>query len=203
MNYPSFFDDIPWITVYDPLAGFLGTTANGLIEYRYLDAAKLAGHSCPTVASAYWMTRLALKALYGDELPSRGGVRVEFAERRDAGVTGVMGSVVQLLTGAAGDEGFKGLSGIFFRNGLMAFGMGGDRQIRFTQRESMSRVDVTVDLSKIPMPRELPVLMQRCLSGGADEAENLQFRTLWQERVRCLIQDHGEDPDVFKVIQCR
>ncbi len=203
MNYPSFFDDIPGITMYDPLAGFLGTTTDGLIEYRYLDAVKLAGHSCPTVASAYWSTRLALKSLYGDEIPGRGGVRVEFAEARDAGVTGVMGGVVQLLTGAAGDEGFKGLSGIFFRNGLMAFGVGGDRQIRFTQRESMSRVDVTVDLSKIPMPRELPVLMQRCLSGEADGAENLQFRTLWQERVRSLILDHGEDPDVFKLVQGR
>ena len=203
MNYPSFFDDIPAITVYDPLAGFLGATAGGIIEYRYLDAVKLAGHSCPTVASAYWMTRLGLKALYGDELPSRGGVRAEFSEQRDAGVTGVVASVVQLLTGAAGDEGFKGLSGIFFRNGLMAFGMSGDRQIRLVQRETLSRVDISADLSKIPAPRELHMLMRRCLSGEADSAENMQFRELWQERVRCLILDHGEDPDVFNVVHAR
>ena len=49
MEYPEFFNDVPGIVVCDPLAGFLGATKDGLIEYRYIDAVKLAGHSCPTV----------------------------------------------------------------------------------------------------------------------------------------------------------
>lgn len=52
MHYPAFFDDVPAIRLYDPLAEFLGAVDDGVIEYRYLDAVKLAGHSCPTVASA-------------------------------------------------------------------------------------------------------------------------------------------------------
>ena len=203
MNYPSFFDDIPSVTVYDPLAGFLGATRGGIIEYRYLDAVKLAGHSCPTVASAYWMTRLALKSLYGEELPCRGGVRVVFPTARDAGVTGVMANVVQLLTGAAGDDGFKGLSGIFYRNGLMQFGVGGGQQIRFVQRESLCYVDVSVDLSIIPVPRDMHALMQRCLGGEADQEEIELFGGLWQDRVRRLILEHGEDREVFRVVQGR
>ena len=55
MQYPAFFDDIPRLTVYDPLAGFLGSTLGGIIEYSYVDAVKLTGHSCPTVASSYWI----------------------------------------------------------------------------------------------------------------------------------------------------
>ena len=42
MQYPAFFDNIPSIAVYDPLAGFLGATKNGIIEYHYLDAVNLA-----------------------------------------------------------------------------------------------------------------------------------------------------------------
>lgn len=203
MVYPPFFDEIPSITVYDPLAAFLGTSVDGVLEYRYLDAVKLAGHSCPTVAASYWMTRLALASLYRDAMPCRGGLRVEFSENRNAGVTGVMGNVVQLLTGAAGDEGFKGLSGIFFRSGLMTFGANGAHQIRFIHRNDRRHVDISVDLSKVPMTRELSQLLKRCLHDEASAEESVHFGQVWQERVRKLILEHGEDPEVFKLVKGR
>lgn len=203
MQYPAFFDNIPSIAVYDPLAGFLGATKNGIIEYHYLDAVKLAGHSCPTVASSFWMSRLALRALYLDDIPCRGGVRVDFQDSRELGTTGVMANIVQLLTGAAGADGFKGLSGVFYRNGLMSFGVEGVRQIRFIRREDLRRVDVSVDLSKIPVSRELRTLMDLCLGGNADPGVNQLFGELWQDRVKRLILDHGDDRDVFSVVQGR
>ncbi len=203
MKYPDFYDLIPEVRVYDPLAGFLGAVEAGIIEYRYLDAVKLAGHSCPTVASAFWMTRLALKTLYDEELPTRGGVRVEISENRDVGVTGVIANVVQLLTGAAAEDGFKGLAGIFFRNGLMRFGVAGDFQIRIIHRERLQHVDVSVDLSKIPVSRDMRQIMLRNLSGEADPDEASLFSQLWQDRVKRLILDHGEDSEVFRVIKGR
>src|SRR5512146_12838 len=77
MSFPAFFDAAPAITVRDPLARFLGAAVDGMIEYHYVDAVKLAGHSCPTVASAYLMTRTALRTLYSGALPERGAIRVE------------------------------------------------------------------------------------------------------------------------------
>ena len=180
MKYPDFYDLIPEVRVYDPLAGFLGAVEAGIIEYRYLDAVKLAGHSCPTVASAFWMTRLALKTLYDEELPTRGGVRVEISENRDVGVTGVIANVVQLLTGVAGDF-----------------------QIRIIHRERLQHVDVSVDLSKIPVSRDMRQIMLRNLSGEADPDEASLFSQLWQDRVKRLILDHGEDSEVFRVIKGR
>ena len=50
MQTPAFFDQAPTIVMQDALAQILGAAQNGLMEYRYLDAVKLAGHSCPTVA---------------------------------------------------------------------------------------------------------------------------------------------------------
>ncbi|SBT03218.1 hypothetical protein ACCAA_10140 [Candidatus Accumulibacter aalborgensis] len=86
MNFPEFFDSAPRIAVRDPLARFLGAAAEGIIEYAYSDAVKLAGHSCPTVASAR-LERLpgdARRRRYCDRRPDR-TVPVTMARpRRDA-----------------------------------------------------------------------------------------------------------------------
>src|SRR5690606_23631521 len=114
---PAFFAEAPTILVHDALAGFLGAAEGGVVEYRYVDAVKLAGHSCPTVAGAFMMARAALRALYPEPgaLPERGEIRVDLREARDAGVAGVIASVLGLVTGAAGDGGFRGIGGRFVR----------------------------------------------------------------------------------------
>src|SRR5512135_146468 len=100
MDFPEFFAAAPRITMRDPLAQFLGAASDGIIEYQYADVVKLAGHSCPTVASAYLMTRGALNALYPDALPERGGIRLELRDDRLDGATGVVANVASFLTGA-------------------------------------------------------------------------------------------------------
>ncbi len=100
MRFPEFFDAAPRITVRDPLARFLGAAEDGVVEYTYTDTVKLAGHSCPTVASAYLMTRAAMRALYPSAVPERGGIRVELRGDRLEGVTGVVANVASFLTGA-------------------------------------------------------------------------------------------------------
>lgn len=99
MTFPTFFNQAPTIQLRDPLAQFLGATASGIIAYRYEDAVKLCGHSCPTVASAYLMTIRGIQALYGDEMPERGNISVQIRGERNQGTTGVTASVATLLTG--------------------------------------------------------------------------------------------------------
>src|SRR3546814_4436243 len=66
MGFPAFFDDAPVLRLRDRLSELLGATPDGVIEYRYADAVRLAGHSCPTVAGAWLCARAGLRALYGD-----------------------------------------------------------------------------------------------------------------------------------------
>src|SRR3546814_21051667 len=98
MNLPDFFDHVRKVTVYDPLAELLGAAQDGLIEYSYADAVKLAGHSCPTVAGAYLMTLTPLSRLYGRDLPERGHIKVEFPDDQQNGVTGSIPQVSGPLT---------------------------------------------------------------------------------------------------------
>lgn len=199
MRFPDFFDQVPRLRVRDPLADFLGAAEGGLLEYGYADAVKLAGHSCPTVATAYVLGHRALSLLYRDAVPERGGVRIDLAEPLDAGATGVIASVLTLLTGAAPSGGFKGIGGRFARRDLQRFGLDLPPMLRFTRLDTGAAVDAGADTARVPADSELPGLMQRCLSGAADAEEQRRFATLWQDRVRRLLLDHWEDPVVFPV----
>ncbi len=81
MTYPEFFNKIEKIKLKDDLSNFLGATEDGIIEFSYIDVVKTAGHSCPTVLGAYLMTLEGLKALYKDELPKRGEIKIEYSEK--------------------------------------------------------------------------------------------------------------------------
>ncbi len=197
MRTPAFFDEVRSLSVYDPLAEFLGAAEGGRIEYRYIDAVRLAGHSCPTVAAAYWMTLKALTSLYPDSLPQRGGIRVEFREQLLSGVTGVIANVVALLTGATHDSGFKGIGGRFDRRQLLYFAADVTEEIRFTRIDTGQAVDVAARLQRVPFAPQTSELMQKCLAGSASAEETARFRENWQARVRALLLDHGDDPEVF------
>jgi formylmethanofuran dehydrogenase subunit E len=197
MRTPAFFDEVRSLSVCDPLAEFLGAAEGGRIEYRYIDAVRLAGHSCPTVAAAYWMTLKALTSLYPDSLPQRGGIRVEFREQLLSGVTGVIANVVALLTGATHDSGFKGIGGRFDRRQLLYFAADVTEEIRFTRLDTGQAVEVAARLQRVPFAPQTSELMQKCLAGSASAEETARFRENWQARVRALLLDHGDDPEVF------
>jgi formylmethanofuran dehydrogenase subunit E len=199
MQLPPYFDDIPRLRVQDPLARVLGAARDGVLEYGFADAVRLAGHACPTVASAYWMTYLALEHLYPDSLPQRGGLLVEFRDDARHGNNGVIAMVVQMLTGAAGSTGFKGLDGRFCRAGLMRYRPDLLALLRFTRMDTRAAVDVGAEPSKVAASPAIEGLMARVSSGKANAAEEAELGTLWQARVRCLLLEFGRDPGVFMV----
>lgn len=196
---PAFFNQAPTIEVYDPLAQFLGASSDGLITYQFSDAVALAGHSCPTVASAYLMTRAALKALYGNDIPVRGNIAVAWQDERDEGVTGVMAAVVTLITGAADDSGFKGIGGYFQRSERVHFGEAIAGEVRFTRLDTGKSVQVSADLSRIPLAVQARALLPLCIQGQATIEQQREFGALWQERVRAILLEHADDPSVFQL----
>ena len=199
MDYPSFYDAVPTISLYDPLAEFLGAAEGGVLQYGYLDAVKLAGHSCPTVASAYWSTRKALDFLYPDATPVRGDIKAEFSQDSASGVTGVIANVVSMLTGAMSDNGFKGIAGRFDRRKKLFFAVEMPGEIRFTRLDTNRSVSVASNLQRVPSSPRVSELISSCINNTATQQEITEFRHLWQERVRRILLEYGDDPEVFVV----
>jgi hypothetical protein len=218
MAFPDFYEQVPNLTLRDPLADVLGAAADGIFEYRYIDAVKLAGHSCPTVAGAWLMASRELTALYRDStrlghagfvepqerqrlrcLPERGNIHVELRATQNAGTTGVVGAVLGLITGAAGDGGFKGIAGRYVRRDLLMFGVDIDADVRITRLDTGAAVLIDYNPDAVPPSPDMPPLMARVVGGVADDQERAQFARLWQDRVRRILLQHAADPALLAI----
>lgn len=188
MKYPEFFERVESITLKDPLAEFLGAFEEGVIRFNYLDAVKSAGHSCPTIAGAYLMAREGLKALYKDEMPVRGEVKVFMKEGMDEGTTGVMANVFSLITGATTTTGFKGLKGHFDRRNLLFFNEAIPLHVKMQRVDNLHCIEMAYDPSAIVADARMNALMPKLFSDATLE-ERLLFGALWQERVRNILEN--------------
>lgn len=200
MEYPKFYDNVQKVKLYDPLSELLGSFEGGVIQFKYIQIVKAAGHSCPTVAGAYLMTLRALKALYPDTLPVRGEIKVEFKEAMEDGVAGVIGNVVAQITGATDKSGFKGLGGKFVRHSLMFFNAPINSSARFTRTDTGKSVDVYYDPSSVQGDPKQQMLMQKIMQGQADQEEKKEFGRLWQQRVEKILIDNFDNENVLKVV---
>lgn len=202
-EFPAFFDQAPVLRVHDALAQFLGAVAGGVITYRYVDAVRLAGHSCPTVAGAYLMVVKGLGHLYADgQLPERGGIEVMMAEGREDGATGVVAAVATLLTGAAPETGFAGIGPAhrFGRRNLLRFDVPMQGVLALRRLDSGQAVQVALDASIAPFGDEMRALMPRAVAGAAHEQELARFAQLWQARVKTMLVDEVNHPQLVQVM---
>ncbi len=189
MNYPTFFETIESITLYDPLSDILGAFEDGKITFSYLDVVKSAGHSCPTMAGAYLMIREGLKALYPNSLPERGALKVFFKERQEEGTTGVIANAFSLITGATENWGFKGLGGNYVRKDLMEFNAKIPFQVRIIRMDTEAQVDISYNPASIESDPLMQPLMKKILTGVLNQEEKATFKELWQARVAKILEN--------------
>jgi len=201
MDFPDFFDRVPAVVLREPLAAFLGASASGVITYRYADAVRLAGHSCPTVAGAYLMVRKGLASLYGDDLPERGAIEVHMRDARDEGTTGVVAAIATLLTGAAAETGFGGIGANrrFARRDLLRFDAPVDGLLALRRCDTGRGVVLDLDMAPVPAAAAMRALFPKVAAGSADAEEEAMFAALWQERVARMLLDHADDPALVYV----
>ena len=200
MDFPDFYDQAPVVRTHDPFAAMLGAARDGVLEYHYVDAVRLAGHSCPTVAGAFLIGRAALAALYPDEPAERGAITVHMPAPESEGTTGVVAQVLTLLTGAASVNGFHGIQGRFKRRGLLSFADHREGEaITFKRRDTGESVAVTLDVSLVPGDPAQGARMAAILQNTADDSQRTAFADAWQDRVRRLLLEFSDDPRVVQV----
>ena len=186
MKYPDFFDEIEHIVLKDELCEFLGSTEKGIIEISYLEIVKMAGHSCAVVSGAYLMALKGLKALYGEEMPVRGEIKVELKGTLDDN-TGVISQVLSNITGATSDTGFLGLpNGKFNRRNLLFYGADVPAVVRFTRLDTGKSVDVNYMPGKAVNPQEI---LSSAIGKEATTESKKTFPVRWQEMVKTIFEN--------------
>ncbi len=186
----SFYEDVESIILRDPLAEFLGAIEEGEeIAYTYTDAVKLAGHSCPAVSGAFKITQKALKALYGGKTPVRGEISVKVLGSVDDGANGPISQVISLITGAAPETGFAGLSGRFERKRKLIFDEKNTEPntFVFTRDDTKKSVKVTYHPERLPQREGIGRLFTKCIADTASKKQREEFQDMWQERVKAVL----------------
>ena len=186
----TFYDEVEPIKLKDPLAVFLGAIdEHEEFIFTYEDAVKLAGHSCPAVSGAYKVTEKALKALYGSEIPIRGGINVKVLGNIDNGANGPISQVISLITGAAPETGFAGLGNSFVRKNKLIFDEKNEEAnaFVFTRDDNGKSVKVTYHPENVPGDEDMHNLFTKCIVGTASEKQKEKFKELWQKRVKCVL----------------
>ncbi len=70
-------------------------------------------------------------------------------------------------------------------------------EIRFTRLDTGAAVDVAARMQGIPADPEMGALMQASMHADANPEAVRRFGALWQDRVRRILLEHGDDPEVF------
>jgi hypothetical protein len=187
MKYLKFFDEIESIKLYDDLTQFLGVNEDGVVEITYADIVKAAGHSCATVAGAYLVAREGLKALFKDELPKRGYIKVELKRNPTEDNAGVVASVISIITGATIDMGFGGIpTGKYNRRNLLFFGVDIEADVCFTRVDTGEKVCVNYTPKKIVNPM---AILKSAIAPDAKEEDIKSFPHRFQEMVKTVLEN--------------
>src|SRR5574341_1181942 len=205
----SFFDAVEPIKIKDPLAIALGAMdKNEAFIFTYTDAVKFAGHSCPAVSGAYKLTQLALKSLYGDEIPIRGQIRVIFKGGVGYKVNGPISQVVTLITGAAGESGFRGLGGgRYNRQNLLSFDETEEADkdavctVIFERMDTKKEIEISYDNSMLPANPKMGDLMPLAVTGKGTDAEIKEFGELWHDRIKAVLMNPPKGMFVIKELK--
>lgn len=200
----DFFDSVEPIKLLDPLGEILGAVNTGEpFVYNYSDAVLMAGHSCPAVSGAFAITRAALKALYGSELPVRGEIRVLIKGKPAELAYGPQSQVFMFITGASGETGFKGLGGQFSRNNKLFFDHNETEfnTYIFGRIDTGKAVKVVYNPQALPDIPELNTLTPLVISGAANAQEKEEFQELWQGKVKTILTEEDKFPGLIEITE--
>lgn len=201
MSFPMFFNNVPVITMTDPLADLLGAASGGRMEYTYADAVKLAGHSCPTVAGAYLMLLQGLVLLYPEAIPVRGEIRVTVKGAFGEGVVGVIANVASMITGATELGGFHGFGGRFDRRNLLCFDEGLDGDMVLERIDTDRSVCLSYNPKQVSAHPQMQEWLGMILSGRGDVQVQESFRSAWQDRVKRILIDQCANVITSKILE--
>jgi hypothetical protein len=136
------------------------------------------------------MAQEGLKALYGDEIPQRGEIKVELKGEPEEENTGVVGCVLSNITGATTNYGFGGIpGGKFNRRGTLFYGADIDTDLRLTRLDTGKSVGVNYRPKKVVNPMQI---LMSAIGENATEEDKASFPIRFQEMVKTVFENRDK-----------
>ncbi len=203
----SYINDPEPLMIRDPFLELLGQV-DGAIPFYYSEVVKLSGHSCGATSGAWMLVKKALEALYGDETPIRGDIKITMPGPADQFYIGVFGEIFTYLTGAAPSSGFPGTAfpeNANRRNMMIYPEEPADTLFPlvdyiFERTDTGKKVAVGYNLGMV-QPAESPELkeMQAALTNGTiNAADRAEWTQWWNDRAENTFKNHAQ-PGFFRV----
>ena len=115
-------------------------------------------------------------------------------------MTGVVASVISLITGATGAGGFTGFGRNFRRQDVTHFACPVEGEVCFERTDSGASVQLAMHMDRVEADPRTNALMKRSLTELAAPHEAHEFAALWQERVKRILIDHADDRELIAAI---
>ena len=197
MKHLGFFDSIEKIVLKDDLLVFLWVNNDWLIDFSYTDIVKTAGHSCWTVAGAYLIAQKWLKALFWDELPNRGQIKVEIKKEPTDDNAWVIWCVLSNITWATTNYGFWWIpTWEFNRRNTLFYTVNIESDVRFTDLITWKSVEVNYRPWRIVNPMKI---LKSAIWPDATEFDKKTFPVKFQNMVKTIFENSDKVIDVKEV----
>lgn len=203
----AYINDPEPLMFRDPFLEILGQV-DGAIPFYYSEVVKLSGHSCGATSGAWTLVKKAMEALYGDETPVRGQIKITMPGPPDQYYIGVFGEIFTYLTGAAPESGFPGaeFGKDYNRRNLMIYPDEPTDNLFplvdyiFERTDTGKKVAVGYNLGMVqPMDTpELKAMYPALVAGTLSAADKAEWIQWWNDRAENTFKNHAQ-PGFFRV----
>jgi hypothetical protein len=174
------------IKIHEPFAKFLMSDSEEFdFTISLLDVVHFAGHACPAMVGAFFISQRAVQELFPETKTCiRGRVAIDIPSSVEQGATGPISNVFSMIFGSWEKSGFGGLKGNFVRRGLLRYNADDVPQgvFRFRDLRTKAFVDISYDPSQAQI--------------FADPAET-PFQRIWRMKIKKIMSE----PDHFITAQ--
>jgi hypothetical protein len=135
-----------------------------------------------------------LKALYGDDMPQRGEIKVELKKSPTDDNSGVVGCVLSNITGATTNYGFGGIpTGKYNRRDLLFYEADIETDVRFTRLDTGKSIGVDYRPKRVVNPM---AILKSAIGPDAKEEDIKSFPVRFQAMVKTVFENADKVIDI-------
>lgn len=194
---PNFYDQAGYISIKDAEAVQVGSVAPGeALQIGLKDVGLFTGHVCPGAASGFMLAKKALKALFGDQLPERGKIRVATMPGND------LANVAAYICGILPMNIF-GLHPDLIVDPKLKPQKPGKLVLIFERKDTGKMVKAVFNKSKVMDPKKIKAIhayKKKFAEGKAGKEDIQKMGQLFQDMVKKIVLNTPEG--VFEVMPC-